>query len=437
MEVRTATDEDFADLPASAPQERVAPRHVEPADWQRFSGFVAEIFTAFGMEAGTAATDRSPDRFLHALYDATAGYEGDPKLLTTFPTECRCDADCLVGQVIEGPISFYALCEHHALPFHGFVHRRLCPARADHRPFEADPPRASALATLHVARAPRRADRGGLRRAHGAAWGRRPYRGRPSLHADARSQGGALQDGDERVARRLLRECRTCAASSSRRSAVEIPGSERERGRRMMKESRYLIVGGGLTGDAACRGIRELDPEGAIVLVGDGAASALRAATALEGALEGRRARTRSGAAPRSSASTLRARAPDRRARPGAREARDDQGETLRATRSCCSRPAAGRAASRSAATRSSTSARSTTTGACARSPIGERARRRDRRRLHRLRDRRRARAQRLPGDDGLPGAGNRRAHLPGRRSRRRSTTTTAGAASRCWPAPR
>jgi GTP cyclohydrolase I len=122
VEVRTATDEDFADLAASAPQTRVAPRHVEPADWQQFSGFVAEIFTAFGMETGMAATDRSPDRFLRALYDATAGYEGDPKLLTTFPTECRCDADCRVAQVIEGPISFYALCEHHALPFHGFVH---------------------------------------------------------------------------------------------------------------------------------------------------------------------------------------------------------------------------------------------------------------------------------------------------------------------------
>ena len=98
MQVRIATDEDFADLSASVPQNRVAPRHVESADWQRFSGFVAEIFTAFGMEAGTAATDRSPDRFLRALYDATAGYEGDPKLLTTFPTECRCDADCLVAR---------------------------------------------------------------------------------------------------------------------------------------------------------------------------------------------------------------------------------------------------------------------------------------------------------------------------------------------------
>jgi NADPH-dependent 2,4-dienoyl-CoA reductase/sulfur reductase-like enzyme len=30
---------------------------------------------------------------------------------------------------------------------------------------------------------------------------------------------------------------------------------------------RYLIVGGGMTADAACHGIRELDPEGPIVLV--------------------------------------------------------------------------------------------------------------------------------------------------------------------------
>src|SRR5262249_23522699 len=27
--------------------------------------------------------------------------------------------DCQLGQVIEGPIQFYALCEHHALPFFG------------------------------------------------------------------------------------------------------------------------------------------------------------------------------------------------------------------------------------------------------------------------------------------------------------------------------
>src|SRR5512134_755065 len=31
-----------------------------------------------------------------------------------------------------------------------------------------------------------------------------------------------------------------------------------------MKHYKYLIVGGGLTGDAAVRGIRELDPDGSI-----------------------------------------------------------------------------------------------------------------------------------------------------------------------------
>ncbi|HEX3291563.1 MAG TPA: FAD/NAD(P)-binding oxidoreductase [Gaiella sp.] len=36
-----------------------------------------------------------------------------------------------------------------------------------------------------------------------------------------------------------------------------------------MTNSRYLIVGGGMTGDAACKGIRSLDPDGSIVLVGD------------------------------------------------------------------------------------------------------------------------------------------------------------------------
>jgi len=35
-----------------------------------------------------------------------------------------------------------------------------------------------------------------------------------------------------------------------------------------MADYRYLIVGGGMTGDAACRGIRERDPDGSIGLVG-------------------------------------------------------------------------------------------------------------------------------------------------------------------------
>src|SRR4051812_42362093 len=36
-----------------------------------------------------------------------------------------------------------------------------------------------------------------------------------------------------------------------------------------MDTIRYLIVGGGMTADAAAKGIREHDPDGSIVLVGD------------------------------------------------------------------------------------------------------------------------------------------------------------------------
>ncbi len=106
----------------ATPWDQVEPRQIDPEDWLRFEQSMAEIFTAFGMNLETPGTERTPERFLKALYDATNGYEGDHKLLTAFPTECRCDADCLVSQIIEGPISFYSLCEHHALPFHGVAH---------------------------------------------------------------------------------------------------------------------------------------------------------------------------------------------------------------------------------------------------------------------------------------------------------------------------
>lgn len=97
-------------------------RRIAPEDWKRFEGYVAEMFAAFGMDLDTPGTRRTPERFLRALYDSTAGYEGDPKLLTAFPTECRGGPDCRISQVIEGPIPFFALCEHHALPFYGMAY---------------------------------------------------------------------------------------------------------------------------------------------------------------------------------------------------------------------------------------------------------------------------------------------------------------------------
>ena len=101
------------------PWELVYPRDIQPEDWRRYEGYMAEIFKAFGMDMETPGTLKTPERFLRALFDSTSGYEGDSKLLTAFPTECRGGPDCRISQVIEGPISFFALCEHHALPFHG------------------------------------------------------------------------------------------------------------------------------------------------------------------------------------------------------------------------------------------------------------------------------------------------------------------------------
>ncbi|MGE5462881.1 MAG: GTP cyclohydrolase I [Syntrophothermus sp.] len=91
-----------------------------PADQlQRFEGYVAEIFSAFGMDLDTSATKDTPRRFIKALFDATDGYDGDPKLLRVFETECHGDPDCRLSQVMEGPIPFFSLCEHHAFPFYG------------------------------------------------------------------------------------------------------------------------------------------------------------------------------------------------------------------------------------------------------------------------------------------------------------------------------
>jgi GTP cyclohydrolase I len=94
-------------------------RRIDDADWRRYEGYVTEILGSFGLDLSTPGTEATPRRFLRAIYDATDGYDGDPKLLTAFPTECRGGANCEVAQVVEGPIPFVGLCEHHVLPFVG------------------------------------------------------------------------------------------------------------------------------------------------------------------------------------------------------------------------------------------------------------------------------------------------------------------------------
>jgi GTP cyclohydrolase I len=112
-------DPDEQDVEAAMSLHR---RHISEEQMRKFESDIAAIFEAFGLDLHTPATLDTPRRFLRAMFDATEGYEGDPKLITVFSTECRGGPDCRLSQVIEGPIQFYALCEHHALPFYGHAY---------------------------------------------------------------------------------------------------------------------------------------------------------------------------------------------------------------------------------------------------------------------------------------------------------------------------
>ena len=112
-------DPDEQDVEAAMSLHR---RHISEEQMRKFESDIAAIFEAFGLDLHTPAKLDTPRRFLRAMFDATEGYEGDPKLITVFSTECRGGPDCRLSQVIEGPIQFYALCEHHALPFYGHAY---------------------------------------------------------------------------------------------------------------------------------------------------------------------------------------------------------------------------------------------------------------------------------------------------------------------------
>jgi GTP cyclohydrolase IA len=97
-------------------------RDWSPAERERLERHAAEILGALGLDLETPGTRDTPRRFLQALYDSTAGYDGDAKLRTLFPAERPEGVEGRHAQIVEGPIGFYALCEHHALPFHGRAH---------------------------------------------------------------------------------------------------------------------------------------------------------------------------------------------------------------------------------------------------------------------------------------------------------------------------
>ena len=102
--------------------ERDEGRVITSEEWARYEHNVAEILEAFGMDLDTPGTRETPERFLRAMFDSTAGYDGDSKLRTAFPSERPAGVDGASSQIVEGPVAFFSLCEHHALPFHGAAH---------------------------------------------------------------------------------------------------------------------------------------------------------------------------------------------------------------------------------------------------------------------------------------------------------------------------
>jgi GTP cyclohydrolase I len=107
------------DLSGEADVLETRPREISQQQRSALERHAAAILRALGLELDTPGTRDTPRRFIGALIDATEGYEGDPKLVTVFPTECHGGASCEVAQIVEGPIPFFALCEHHAMPFFG------------------------------------------------------------------------------------------------------------------------------------------------------------------------------------------------------------------------------------------------------------------------------------------------------------------------------
>ena len=87
---------------------------------ERFEGYMAEIFSRLGMDLDNEPCRRTPHRWVQALVDMTDGYNGDPNIEVVFKRECvNCAQDIPTVQIVEGPIEFASLCEHHVLPFIG------------------------------------------------------------------------------------------------------------------------------------------------------------------------------------------------------------------------------------------------------------------------------------------------------------------------------
>src|SRR5579871_212353 len=99
--------------------ERKAREPLTEEERARFERYAAEVFSRMGMRLDSPGGRDTPQRWVSALWDMTEGYDGDPKLSTLFPVECPICPDEEKTHIVEGPIRFTGLCEHHVLPIRG------------------------------------------------------------------------------------------------------------------------------------------------------------------------------------------------------------------------------------------------------------------------------------------------------------------------------
>ncbi len=196
------------------------PREVAAEDWQRFSGYVAEIFGAFGMDLDTPGTRDTPERYLQALYRRNRRLRGRAEAADLVPG--RGSRRRVVDEPDHrGPDRLPEPVRAPCAPVPRLRPHRLHRCRPDHRHLQADASRASVRPSLHRAGAARRADRRRARRARLAPWRRRASRGVAPLHADARRRG-ALAHDHHLLARRVRRSRATARVPRTRSAATAV-----------------------------------------------------------------------------------------------------------------------------------------------------------------------------------------------------------------------
>ena len=162
---------------------------------------------------------------------------------------------------------------------------------------------------------------------------------------------------------------------------------------------RYVIVGGGMTGDSACRGIRDHDLEGPIGLFGSESHEPYARPPLSKALWSGKEESSVFRGTPELGVEVRTGRrivALDL----DARTATDDTGDGALVREARCSQRAARRGGCRRAGRRRRLLPDARRLSGLRASPATGVERRRDRRRLHRLRDRRGARVERVRGDD-------------------------------------